>query len=200
PEGFTALFNGEDLFGWKGLVENPPARRAMTAAALADKQAEADSIMRRHWRAEVGELRFDGEGFYNICTAKDYRNFELQIDWKIGKNGDSGIYLRGCPQVQIWDPEQWQIGSGGLYNNQEHPKDPPIIADNPTGEWNRFRILMEEDRVTVYLNNILVVDDVVLENYWERGKALYPFGQIELQAHKSPLAFRNIFIREIDPA
>ena len=200
PEGFTALFNGEDLFGWKGLVENPPARRAMTAAALADKQAEADSIMRRHWRAEAGELRFDGEGFYNICTAKAYRNFELRIDWKIGKNGDSGIYLRGCPQVQIWDPEQWQIGSGGLYNNQEHPKDPPVIADNPTGEWNRFRILMEEDRVTVYLNNILVVDDVVLENYWERGKALYPFGQIELQAHKSPLAFRNIFIREIDPA
>jgi hypothetical protein len=53
------------------------------------------------------------------------------------------------------------------------------------------------ERVTVYLNEVLVVDDVVMENYWERDKPIYPTGQIEIQAHNTPLCFRNIFIREI---
>ena len=58
-------------------------------------------------------------------------------------------------------------------------------------------MFMIEDRVTVYLNDELVVDGVVMENYWERDKPLYRTGQIELQAHNSKLKFRNIFIREI---
>ena len=50
PPGFIALFNGRDLAGWKGLVANPPARRAMSRADLADAQANADALMRAHWR------------------------------------------------------------------------------------------------------------------------------------------------------
>ena len=56
---------------------------------------------------------------------------------------------------------------------------------------------MMGDVVTVYLNDVLVVDNVVMENYWERDKPIYPNGQIELQSHGSRLYFRNIFIREI---
>jgi hypothetical protein len=193
PEGFSALFNGRDLSGWKGLVANPAKRAMMTPDELAKAQAAADETMRKHWKVENGLLVFDGKG-QSLCTARDYGDFELLVDWKIPPGGDSGIYLRGSPQVQIWDHE---VGSGGLYNNQKNPSKPLVKADNPPGEWNRFRILMIGDKVTVHLNGKLVVDNVVMENYWERDKPIYPSGQIELQNHGATLYFRNIFIREI---
>jgi HEAT repeat protein len=196
PEGFVRLFNGKDLNGWKGLVTDPPTRAKMTADELARAQASADSSMRLHWSVAEGVLVFDGKGA-NLCTAKDYGDFELLVDWKIEKKGDSGIYLRGSPQVQIWDPAMWPEGSGGLYNNQKGQSKPLRKADKPIGEWNTFRIRMIGDRVTVYLNDVLVVDNVALENYWERQKPIYPMGAIELQSHSSPLYFRNVFIREI---
>ncbi len=196
PRGFTALFNGKDLTGWKGLVANPVKRAQMSEEELAKTRAEADKLMRQHWRLENGILMFDGKG-HSLCTAKDYTNFEMFVDWKIGKHGDSGIYLRGSPQVQIWDTAQWPEGSGGLYNNKKGQSKPLVCADNPIGEWNRFHIIMIDDRVTVYLNDVLVVDNVVMENYWERNKPIYPTGQIELQSHNSQLYFRNIFIREL---
>lgn len=196
PDGFKALFNGKSLHGWKGLVENPIARAKMTPAGLAAAQEKADSVMRAHWSVADGMLLFDGKG-ESICTAKDYADFEMLVDWKIEKNGDSGIYLRGSPQVQIWDPAQWPEGSGGLYNNQKNPSKPLRRADKPVGEWNTFRIRMTDERVTVYLNDVLVVDSVLLENYWDRSISIFPAGQIELQSHNSPLHFRNVFLREL---
>lgn len=194
--GFAPLWNGRDLSGWKGLVADPPRRAGMSPAELAKAQAEADQRMRAHWRVENGALVFDGGG-ESLCTEKDYGDFELLVDWKIEKGGDSGIYLRGSPQVQIWDADKNPVGSGGLYNNQESPSRPLVRADRPVGEWNSFRIIMLGDRVTVYLNDVMVVDNTVLENYWERDKPIYPIGQIELQAHGNPLWFRNIWLREI---
>ncbi|RZM20384.1 MAG: DUF1080 domain-containing protein, partial [Pedobacter sp.] len=96
------------------------------------------------------------------------------------------------PQVQIWDDP---VGSGGIYNNQKNPSKPIKRADNPPGTWNRFRILLLGERVTVYLNEELVVNNVLMENYWERGLPLYPMGAIELQHHQSPLYFKNIFVQ-----
>ena len=196
PRGFVALFNGKDLKGWKGLVANPVQRANMDPAALSAAQVLADSSMRAHWSVADGVLVFDGKG-ESLCTEKDYGDVELLVDWKIERNGDSGIYLRGSPQVQIWDPAQWPEGSGGLYNNQKGPSKPLLLADNPIGEWNTFRIRMIGERVTVYLNDVLVVDSVALENYWDRNIAIFPTGQIELQSHNSPLFFRNVFVREI---
>jgi hypothetical protein len=196
PEGFVALFNGTDLNGWKGLVGSPKSRAAMTADQLAAAQEKADASMREHWKVEDGTLVFDGKG-QSLCTAKDYGDFELLVDWKILPKGDSGIYLRGSPQVQIWDPSANPIGSGGLYNNQKNPSKPSKCADKPVGEWNTFRIKMVGEEVTVWLNGELVVDDVVLENYWEREKPIYPTGQIELQNHGNTLYFKNIYLREI---
>jgi hypothetical protein len=193
PEGFVALFNGEDLTGWKGLVESPPKRAALTPEQLADAQKAADAKMREHWSVVDGALKFDGHG-HSLCTVKDYANFEMYVDWKIEPKGDSGIYLRGSPQVQIWDDP---VGSGGLYNNQVNPSTPLAVADNPVGEWNTFYIKMVGDHVTVKLNDTLVVD-TMMENYWERDKPIYPSGQIELQSHGSNLWFRNVFIRELD--
>ena len=196
PEGFTALFNGEDLTGWKGLVGNPKTRAAMSEDELAAAQAKADEEARKHWTVEDGVIVFDGKG-KSLCTAKDYGDFEMYVDWKIKEKGDSGIYLRGSPQVQIWDPNQHKVGSGGLFNNKNNPSKPSKIADNPIGEWNTFHIKMVGEKVWITLNGELVVDNVTLENYWERDKPIYPTGQIELQNHGNTLWFRNIFIKEL---
>ena len=200
PPGFTALFGGKDLTGWKGLLKPPldnPAKRAkLSPEQLAEAQKEADDVMRRGWRVEDGALIFNGKG-RSLCTVKDYGDFELLVDWKIKPNGDSGIYLRGSPQVQIWDPGAKKVGSGGLFNNKNNPSKPLIVADQPIGQWNTFRIKMVGDRVTVWLNGELVVDNVVMENYWQRDKPIYPTGQIELQNHGNTLWFKNIYIREI---
>lgn len=199
-EGFVPLFNGADLSGWKGLVENPIARAKMSASELSARQVEADKRMRTNWSVRDGMIVFNGSGD-NLCTVKEYGDFEMLVDWRITKDGDSGIYLRGSPQIQIWDPARTdvgaQVGSGGLYNNQKNPSKPLVRADNPVGEWNSFRIMMIGEKVTVYLNGIKVVDDVVLENYWDRKLPIFPAGAIELQAHGTDLAFRDIYVREI---
>ncbi len=194
--GYVPLFDGRGLGGWKGLVADPPARAKMTPPELAKAQADADERMRAHWRVSDGVLVFDGKG-ESLCAAADYSDYELLVDWKIEKGGDSGIYLRGSPQVQIWDAEANPAGSGGLFNNQKGRSLPLEKADRRVGEWNTFRVFVIGERVTVYLNDKLVVDNTVLENYWERDKPIYPSGQVELQAHGNPLYFKNIFVREI---
>ena len=203
PAGFVSLFNGKDLTSWKGLVANPKKRSAMSGDELARAQVEADERMRAHWKVVDGVLEFDGEGD-NLCTAKDYGDFEMYVDWKILPGGDSGIYLRGSPQVQIWDTAHEPYhklgadkGSGAFWNNQTHARFPLMNADNPAGEWNTFHIRMIGERVTIRLNGKLVTDHVVMENFWERDKPIYPRGQIELQNHGNKLWFRNIYIREI---
>ncbi|MGV3558319.1 family 16 glycoside hydrolase [Larkinella arboricola] len=202
-EGFVALFNGKDLSGWKGLVADPIKRSKMDAATLAQEQQKADEVMRSGWSAKDGLLIFNGHG-NNICTEKPYKDFEMLVDWKITKEGDAGVYLRGTPQVQIWDPARTdvgaQVGSGGLYNNQKFASKPLKKVDNPVGEWNTFRIIMKGERVTVYLNGELVTDNTVLENYWDRSQPIFPQEQIELQAHGTYVAYRNIYIRELPQA
>jgi len=196
PEGFVALFNGKDLTGWKGLVGNPKTRAKMTPEQLAAAEKKATEKALQHWKVIDGTIVYDGKA-QSLCTAKDYANFEMYVDWKIHKKGDSGIYLRGSPQVQIWDPARWPEGSGGLYNNKKNPRKPLKCADRPIGQWNRFRIKMVGEKVWVWLNEELVVDNVTMENYWERKKPIYPKGQIELQHHGSTLWFRNIYIKEL---
>ena len=196
PEGFTALFNGKDLGGWKGLVEDPEKRAKMAPDELKAAQAKADERMREHWKVVDGVLEFDGKGD-SLCTINNYADFELLVDWKILDKGDSGVYLRGSPQVQIWDPKLNNIGSGGLYNNEKGPSKALVIADKSIGEWNTMKIKMVGEKVSVWLNDQLVVDNVVLENYWDRTKPIYPSGQIELQNHGNTLWFKNVYIKEL---
>ena len=207
PEGFVALFNGKDLTGWKGLMKNPldsPAKRAAaTPEQLAAAQKVADEDMHQHWVVQDGTIVFDGKG-QSLATARDYGDFEMYVDWKIKAAGDSGIYLRGTPQVQIWDTDHKDYfkhgadkGSGALWNNQKNDRFPKEKADKPAGEWNRFWIKIVGDKVWVKLNDKLVTDGVVLENFWERDKPLYPTGQIELQNHGNTLYFKNIYIKEL---
>ena len=198
--GFVSLFNGKDLTGWKGLVSNPIARGKMSEAELAAAQQKVNESIQKDWIIKDGLLVFTGHGD-NLCTVKQYGDMEMYVDWKITEKGDAGIYLRGTPQVQIWDTSRRevgaQVGSGGLYNNQKNISKPLLVADNKVGEWNTFHIIMKGDNVTVYLNGILVTDNISLENYWDRKLPLFTKEQIELQAHGTYVAYRNIYLREL---
>ena len=206
PKGFTALFDGQDLNGWRGgdtfdhrkLLAMPADQREAQIAKWTDS-------MRGHWRVENGELVNDGEGAY-ATTEKDYGDFELLVEYKTVPKADSGIYLRGCPQVQIWDyteEEKFPLGadkgSGGLWNNSPGApgKDPLVLADKPFGQWNKVRVLMVGARVSVWLNGKLVVDHALLENYYDRKTPVPPKGPIQLQTHGGEIRWRNLFIREI---
>jgi hypothetical protein len=223
PPGFKALFNGKDLSGWKGLAHKDASkRRSMNAAELKEAQAAADEIMKEHWSVKEGVLTYTGKG-QSLCTAKDYGDFEMYCEWKIPPGADSGIYLRGTPQIQIWDPwdprlkegetiespEDWvasyrngrNLGSGGLWNNKRASNRPLTLADKKPGEWNTFLIRMVGNKVTIWLNEKLIVDRTELENYWDReGDRDIPLpraDQIELQHHGSELFFKNLYIREL---
>jgi hypothetical protein len=207
PKGFTALFNGKDLTGWHGMPHYDPYKlAAMPEAARKDQVEEWTIDAKKHWTVEKGELVNDGDGAY-LTTDKDYGDIELLIDYKTVPKADSGIYLRATPQVQIWDYTKeggkWDLGadkgSGGLWNNSKGSpgKDPLVLADKPFGEWNHFRILMVGERVTVYLNDKLVVDHARLENFWDHKKALPQKGPIQLQTHGGEIRWRNMYIREI---
>ena len=206
PPGFTALFNGRDLTGWRG-GDTFDHRKwlALPETERDAKNADWTADMRMHWRAANGELVNDGNGRY-ATTVKDYGDFELLVDYKTVPKADSGIYLRGCPQVQIWDhtdKDKFSLGadkgSGGLWNNSPGAagKDPLVLADKPFGQWNSFRIIMVGSRVNVWLNGELVVDHANLENYYDRKTPVPAKGPIELQTHGGEIRWRNIFIREI---
>jgi hypothetical protein len=197
--GFVSLFDGVDLKGWKALVGNPITRSKMSEVDLAAAEKAADEKTKGDWIVKDGLLIFTGHGD-NLCTVKKYGDIEMYVDWKITEKGDAGIYLRGTPQVQIWDTSRRevgaQVGSGGLYNNQKNISKPLVVADNKIGEWNRFHIVMKGERVSVWLNGVLVTDNVPLENYWDHSIPIFAKEQIELQAHGTYVAYRNIYLRE----
>jgi hypothetical protein len=204
--GFTALFNGKDLDGWRGLGHYSPYKleslKPEDRDALFAKNWED---VTKHWTVENGELVNDGHGVY-LTTNKEYRDYEFMIDYKTVAKADSGIYLKATPQVQIWDYTKeggkWNIGadkgSGGLWNNSKGAagKDPSVLADNAFGEWNRFKIRQIGARTSVWLNGKLVVDNATLENFWNRKTALRNAGPIQLQTHGGEIRWRNIFVKE----
>lgn len=214
PEGFTALFNGEDLTGWYGLnlhslKLNPQQLKDLPEEERQEKLAASTEDALNHWSVDNGELVNDGHGAY-LTTEKEYGDIELLIEYKTVAKADSGIYLRATPQVQIWDTTEaggkWDRnadkGSGGLFNNAKGaPGQLPLVhADKPFGEWNKLRIIQVGDKTTVYLNDKLVVDHATMENYWNREIPLYAKGPIQLQTHGGEIRWRKLFVREIPNA
>jgi hypothetical protein len=206
PAGFTALFNGKDLAGWRGGdTFDHRALLAMTPEKRAEQIAKWNADFAPHWKIEGDELVNDGKGTY-ASTEKDYGDFELRLEYKTVPLADSGIYLRGVPQVQIWDytekakfPIGSDKGSGGLWNNSPGApgKDPLVLADKPFGQWNQVRVIMVGARVSVWLNDKLVVDHALMENYYDRKLPVPAKGPIQLQTHGGEIRWRNIFIREL---
>jgi hypothetical protein len=207
PPGFRAIFNGQDLTGWHGL--NPH-----DVQKLADDERDANLARQvaefpKHWKVEGGALVNEGHGPY-ATSNEEFGDIELRLEYQTVPAADSGIYLRGTPQVQIWDWNQVfnpkaptrkpHLGSGGLFNNTpgKAGRDPLVLADRPFGEWNQFRIRQIGDRTWVWLNDQLVVDGAVMENFWDRKQKLPARGPIMLQTHGGEIRWRNIFVHEID--
>src|ERR1043166_2362347 len=213
---FVNLFNGKDLAGWRGgstfdhrklLAMSEEDRVKQIAKWTATLTQTNSKTGKPHWYVENGELVNDGFGDY-ATTEKDYGDFELFVEYKTVPLADSGIYLRGVPQVQIWDwTEKAKFnlgadkGSGGLWNNSPGApgKDPLVLADKPFGQWNKFHIIMVGARVSVWLNDKLVVDHALMENYYDRKTPIPVRGPIELQTHGGEIRWRNIRLREIGP-
>jgi len=116
---------------------------------------------------------------------------------EVSDAGDSGIFLRTAKaQVNIWC---WPIGSGEVWGYREDtnlPADvraavtPKLKADKPAGEWNRFRIMMKGDRLTVVLNGRKVIENAELPGVPARG----PIG---LQHHGDPIQFANLYLKAL---
>ena len=190
-EGFTAIFNGKDLTGWQALIDigtlkygaglNPADLLKLSPAEKAAKQKESNDEYLKHWSVVDGILIFDGvqadklkphveKGGQNLQTVKEYGDVELYVDWCIEAGADSGVYLKNAPQIQMWTNP---VGSGGLFNNKAGGRNPLVVADNPPGRWNTFRIIQRDsDMTTIWLNGQLVIDNVKMENYWDYSKPL----------------------------
>jgi len=206
PKGFRALFNGKDLTGWHGLNPHNGAKLQGEKKDANLKQQREDFA--KHWSVENGELVNVGTGPY-ATTDAELGDIEFLLEYKTVAKADSGIYLRGTPQVQIWDMNQVfnekaptrrpHLGSGGLFNNTPGTpgRDPLVLADKPFGEWNAFRIRQVGATTWVWLNGKLVVDGAVMENYWDKKQPLPAKGPIMLQTHGGEIRWRNIFVREI---
>lgn len=206
PNGFQPLFNGRNLQGWHG--DDPHlSRKAGVAGRKAAIAAQQEEFL-KHWRVDNGELVNDGQGPF-ATTDRSWGNIELLLEYRTVPLADSGIYLRGAPQVQIWDITEaggkWNRGadkgSGGLFNNSPGTagQQPLLVADRPFGEWNAVRILQLGSRTWVDLNQQRVVDGAIMENYWDRRR-LRPLparGPIHLQTHGGEIRWRNLAVRSV---
>jgi hypothetical protein len=207
PGGYRPLFDGVSLSGWRGRPHlDPRTEAAWTPEERAAAQAEWDDGVRAHWRVEAGEIVNDGEGPF-LTTVQEFGDAEFLLEYRTVPLADSGIYLRATPQVQIWDWTEaggkWELGadkgSGGLWNNEKHPRFPTRRLDAPFGEWNRVRIRIVGERVWVWLNGGLVVPAVPMENYWDRAQPLFARGPLQLQTHGGEIRFRGLGVRELGP-
>ena len=207
PNGYRAMFNGQDLSGWHGMATMDPRKLAQMSdeQRQAKRAADTEDAL-KHWTAEDGDLVNDGNGVY-LTTDDEFENIDLWVDYATVPKADSGIYLRATPQIQIWDFTEeggkWNLGadkgSGGLWNNSPGTagKNPSVLADKPFGEWNRFRIQQLGARTSIWLNGKQVVEDAIMENYWDREKPLIRSGPIQLQTHGGEIRWKNLFAREI---
>jgi hypothetical protein len=188
PEGFTALFNGKDLAGWK-------------ATGKADQ-----------WAAEDGVIVCKGGGGGWLLTEKDFADFELKCEYRFTKKGtNSGIALRtpekGDPayvgmEIQLIDDEGWPgkladyQHTGSIYDVQ--PAKP--AANKPVGEWNAVRIICKGRDVTIEQNGKELVK-ANLDDYkakFERHPGLKrESGKVGFQSYNVRVEFRNVWIKEL---
>jgi hypothetical protein len=219
-DGFVSLFNGKDLSGWvvpegdgghwkvlDGVIDYDAQSEASGDKNLWSEEEFGDFILKIDWRIKETPNLYDtpivlSDGSY----LEDATGQRITIK---RLNADSGIYLRGTSKAQlnIWC---WPIGSGEVYgfrNRQEDPEiragvTPRMRADNPVGEWNRFEIIMVGDRLTVLLNDHLIIENAQLPDVPEKGRfALQHHGGKNPDGTYKPasslIQFRNIWIKEL---
>lgn len=206
PKGFLPLFDGATLSGWRGLNPHEVLKAAPDQkAALVQQQGQE---FPNHWRVQTGELVNSGTGPY-ATTLESFGNIDLLVEYKAAPLAEGGIYLRGTPEIKIWDSTQKDnknmrrsLGSGGLYqNNPGSPGRYPLVhADKPLGQWNQFRIRQIGARTWIWLNEKQVVDGALWEPFWEPTKPLPEKAPLILQTSGGEIRWRNLFVRKIADA
>jgi hypothetical protein len=193
PEGFTAIYNGKDLEGWK-----------VHGGDMKLWGADADT----------GLLFCKGGGGGWLMTEKEYGDYELRVDWKIPEKGNSGVALRaprqGDPaysgmEIQILDNEWHQKNlkglrdvqlTGAIYGVVPPSKD----VTKPIGDWNTYRITAKGRKITIELNGTVIVDadlDEHKDQFKEHPGLTREKGCIGLQSHSERVEFRNVFVKEL---
>lgn len=219
PAGFTSLFNGSDLSSWKipagdnghwkvldGVIDYDARSEAAKDKNLWTKKEYGDFVLRIDWRLK--ETPFLYENTRIILPDGSYKLDEngKEIVFSI-PDSDSGILLRGGPQINIWC---WPIGSGELWSVRRDKNAPPEVraaavpkthADNNIGEWNTFEVTLKGDRVTVVLNGKTVIENAQIPGLAEKGPiGLQHHGRWDngkWAAQPSLVQFRNIFVKEL---
>ncbi len=219
--GFVQLFNGKDFTGWKvpegdnghwkvvdGVIDYDAGSEAKGDRNLWTEKEYGDFILKVDWRIK------ETSGLYNVPIVLEDGTYLQGADGKKltikMSNADSGVYLRGSSRAQlnIWC---WPIGSGEVYGYRNNAATSPQVragvtprvnADNPVGEWNSFTIIMIKDRLTVILNNKMVLENAQLPEVPELGAiALQHHGGINDDGSYKPASslvqFRNIWIKEL---
>jgi hypothetical protein len=165
------LFNGQDLSGWE------------TVGSRESK-----------WKAEDSVLVNEDTGA-NIRTTEEFRDFKLQIEFRIPKGSNSGIYLRGRYETQVADnygQEPFSRGVGGVYGHLT----PTVNAAKPAGEWNTVEATLIGYRVTIVVNGQVTIDGQLIPGI--TGGALDSNeaepGPIYLQGDHGPVYYRNIVL------
>jgi len=219
---WTSLFNGEDLSGWivpegdgghwqvkDGVIDYDAMSQAEGDKNLWTEEEFGNFQLQIDWR--LTDTPFVNE---NVMLIRPDGTPQLDENGEIIRiampDSDSGIYLRGMPkaQVNIWS---WPVGSGEVWGYRTDPDmpaevvsgvTPKTMADNHIGEWNTFKITMYDDRLTVVLNDVLIIDNVQLPDVDEKGPiALQHHGHKEdgeWASSPSLVQFKNIYIRELD--
>lgn len=219
--GYTSLFNGKDLSGWKtpegdnghwsvidGVIDYDARSEATDDKNLWSEGEYQDFILHVEWR-------FKGYGDHlfplpTILPDGSYvKNADGSIYEPLGPNSDSGILLKGVGQTNLWC---WSVGSGELWsvrNNQDLPAEaraaavPSENADRPVGHWNSFDVLVRGDRITVLNNGIIVINDALFPGLDVSGPIGFQHhGGInpetgKLRGASSLVQFRNIWIQEL---
>jgi len=200
--GWALLFDGKTTAGWRGFKK--------------DKAPDG-------WKVIDGELtRADKGG--DIMTIDQFDSFELVLDFKISKAGNSGLmyhvseeggapYHTG-PEFQLQDDANAKDPqlTGWCYQLYKPAIDPktgkPLCTTKPAGEWNTVRLLIDGPHVEHWVNGAKYVEYELGSDDWNQKVAQSKFkafksfgamkkGHIDLQDHGNPVAFRNVKIRPI---
>jgi hypothetical protein len=222
-EGWTPLFNGKDLTGWKAPEGDGGHWKVVDGVIDYDAQSEAKKDKNLWTEASFGdcvlsiEWRFKKTtGLYAMPNILPDGSYETDAEGKQitveRPNADSGIFPRGYPKAQInlWC---WPVGSGELWgyrNDKAMPPEvragavPKVHADNPVGQWNTMVITMKGEHVTVEMNGKTVIDNVRLPGLPESGPiGLQHHGGLnqktgEFSPASSLIQFRNVYVKRLD--
>ena len=210
-EGWVLLFNGKDFTGW----------RQCNSTAMAKNWVVEDGAM----KVFTGEGKNPGQGSNGdiLFAGKKFKNFELSVDWKVSKMGNSGIFFSvrevpgqpiyyAAPEIQVLDNIDATDNklpshlAGSLYDMIA--ADPKTVK--PAGEWNNIVISVNNGKVTHTQNGVKVVEYELWTPKWDDMVANSKFrtfpgfkegiakeGYIGLQDHGFPIWFRNVKIREL---